>query len=33
MYINPFWAGVLATVFAELLTLFIMAMLSTGGRE
>ena len=23
MYINPFWAGVLTTVFAELATMFI----------
>lgn len=23
MYVNPFWAGVLATIFAELATLFI----------
>jgi hypothetical protein len=23
MYVNPFWAGVVATIFAELATLFI----------
>lgn len=23
MYVNPFWAGVLATIFAELLLMFI----------
>ena len=23
MFINPFWAGVLATIFTELLTMFI----------
>lgn len=33
MYINPFWAGVLMTLFLELLGLFILAMISAGGRE
>lgn len=28
MYINPFWAGVLVTVFAELATLFVAAVVS-----
>jgi hypothetical protein len=23
MYVNPFWAGVVATIFAELATMFI----------
>lgn len=26
MYINPFWAGVLATIFAELATMFIASL-------
>lgn len=26
MYIDPFWAGVLATIFAELATLFIASL-------
>ena len=26
MLINPFWAGVLATIFAELLTMFIASL-------
>jgi hypothetical protein len=26
MYINPFWGGVLATIFAELATLFIASL-------
>jgi hypothetical protein len=33
MYINPFWAGVLTTIFAELAGLFIMAVISTGGKD
>ena len=27
MYIDPFWAGVLATIFAELATMFIASVL------
>lgn len=27
MFINPFWAGVLATIFAELATLFIASVI------
>jgi hypothetical protein len=27
MYINPFWAGVLTTIFAELATLFIASVI------
>ena len=27
MYIDPFWAGVLATIFAELALLFISSMI------
>ena len=26
MYINPFWGGVLATIFAELVTMFIASL-------
>lgn len=32
MYINPFWAGVIATVFAEIGTLFLMAVIATFKR-
>lgn len=27
MYINPFWGGVLTTIFAELATLFVMSVI------
>ena len=27
MYLNPFWAGVLATIFAELSTMFIASVI------
>ena len=27
MYIDPFWAGVLATIFAELATMFIASVI------
>ena len=33
MYVNPFWAGVLATLFVELGALFICAVISTGGKH
>lgn len=34
MYINPFWAGVLSTIFAELLGLFAFAVIGMfGGNE
>ena len=26
MYVNPFWAGVVTTIFAELVTLFIASL-------
>ena len=26
MYINPFWGGVLATIFAELATMFVASL-------
>lgn len=27
MFVNPFWAGVLATIFAELATMFIASLI------
>ena len=36
MYINPFWAGVLATVFTEISVLFvwsIITLIKRGGRH
>lgn len=33
MYVNPFWAGVLSTVFVELLTLFVLSVIGTFGGE
>lgn len=33
MYVNPFWAGVLTTVFVELVGLFILAVISMGGKN
>ena len=33
MYINPFLAGVLSTVFAELLGLFLWSVFGMGGNE
>lgn len=33
MYIDPFWAGVLTTIFVELAGLFIMAVINTGGKD
>lgn len=32
MYINPFWAGVLATIFAEIGSLFIMSVIIIAKR-
>lgn len=32
MYINPFWAGVLATIFAEIATLFVLSVYATFKR-
>jgi hypothetical protein len=32
MYINPFWAGVFATIFAEILVLFILAVIAAIRR-
>lgn len=32
MYINPFWAGVIATIFAELSTLLIVSIITAGKR-
>ena len=29
MMIDPFWAGVLSTIFIELITLFILALVKT----
>lgn len=29
MYINPFWAGVIATIFAEIGGLFLYALITT----
>lgn len=31
MYVNPFVAGVVTTLFAELVALFILAILYNGG--
>ena len=33
MYINPFWAGVIATIFAELLTMFVIGMFVKDKEE
>ena len=33
MYIPPFWAGVIATLFVELLTVFVAAMFSKEGED
>ena len=33
MYVDPFWDGVIATVFVELLGLFILALSMTGGKK
>jgi hypothetical protein len=33
MYINPFWAGVVTTVFVELATLFVLAVISMRGGD
>lgn len=32
MYINPFWAGVIATVTAELAVMFISSLIIIFGR-
>lgn len=32
MYLNPFWAGVIATVFVELAVLFLLAVFRGGRR-
>lgn len=32
MYVNPFLAGVLATVFVELVVMFLIALLRGGKR-
>lgn len=33
MFINPFWAGVLATIFAELATMFIASVIIIIRRD
>ena len=33
MYINPFWAGVIATVLAELLIMFVGGLLASRNEE
>jgi hypothetical protein len=33
MYINPFAAGVLTTIFVELAVVFLFALIKTGGRK
>lgn len=33
MYINPFLAGVLATVFTELIALTVLALIKMGGKR
>ena len=33
MYINPFWAGVIATVLAELLTMFVFGLFAKDKEE
>lgn len=32
MYINPFWAGVLATIFAELILAFVLSIVAVLKR-
>lgn len=32
MYIDPFWAGVLATIFVEISTLVVLSVVSTFKR-
>ena len=32
MYINPFWAGVLATIIAEIVGLFVAALVAAVKR-
>ena len=32
MHINPFWAGVLATIFAELAAMFVTSIIIIIGR-
>ena len=32
MYINPFWAGVLATIFTEISILFVISVYATFKR-
>lgn len=32
MYINPFWAGVLATIFVEIGTLFLLSVIAMFKR-
>ena len=33
MYIHPFLAGVLATVFTELAALLVLALIKVGGKK
>lgn len=33
MYINPFWAGVLTTLFCELATIFVLAVIGMFGGD
>lgn len=33
MYVDPFWAGVFVTVFAEISLIFILAVFFTGGKK
>jgi hypothetical protein len=33
MYINPFVAGILATIFTELAVLFVWALIKMGGKR
>lgn len=32
MYINPFWAGVLATIFSEITALFVWSIITIAKR-
>ena len=33
MYVDPFWAGVVATVFVELVGIFALALFMSGGKK
>lgn len=33
MYINPFWAGVIATILAEIATIVVVGMIKGGKKN